>query len=79
MRYQIVLQYADPAISERVSTVERDSDEEARDAARRWARLVCNASGPHHPRPVIWWVNRLGLDDVFHPIAAHPITPSQRS
>lgn len=70
MQYQIVLQYADPAIPERVSTVERDNDEQARESAKRWARLVCNASGPHQPRPILWTLRRIGVDDMFHPIYA---------
>lgn len=73
MQYQITLLYKDPRVADRTSTITRDSDDEARDAARRWGRLVCNAAGPNDPKPVAWWLCRLGVDDVFHPFQADPI------
>lgn len=73
MQYQITLQYKDPRTPERTITVTRDSDDEAREAARRWARLVCNATGPDSPKPVVWCLCRLGVDHLFHPFQADPI------
>jgi hypothetical protein len=73
MKYQIVLQYRDPRTPERVSTITRDSDEEAREAAKRWARLVCNAAGPNDPKPAVWFLLRLGVDDMFTPFEANSV------
>lgn len=77
MKYQIILQYGDPGVPERRSIIERDSDDEARDAAKRWANLVRNASGPHDPKPLVWFLCRLGVDDMFTAFDADKASPER--
>ena len=78
MKYQIILHYRTPEASTRESAITRDSDEEAREAAIRWARLVCNAAGPDDPKPLAWLVRRLGVDDMFHLFDTGTIDYGQR-
>lgn len=70
MRYQITLIYKERGVPGRTSVVDRGDDTQARDAAERWARLVSNAAGSLGPKPRVWWLCRLGEDDVYHPFDA---------